>query len=1160
MISDNVLFILKFAHINIYMKKTASFIALYFLISFCNAQTISLENKKNNIVITENTYKELIINFDIYNLSFIKKKNQLENYSLLTIDDYAHSLSIGNPDLPVFRKIIELPINSNCTFEVKNAEIVEINLADFGIKNKIFPVQPPADKSKTQYDFIINNLTYQSDAWYSEQFASVNNQGIIRGTNISLLNIAPIQYNPVKNTLKIYKKFTLTIHLNNGDIPQTLELKKKDNSPLFSNTASYIFNNKASLYKDAIVKAPVKYVIVADPMFHDALQPFIEWKSLKGFNVIEAYTDNPLVGNTTTSIKTYLQNLYNNGSAEDPSPSYILLVGDVELVPAFSGTAGTHITDLYYAEYTGDIYPEIYYGRFSAHNVDELSPQISKTIEYEKYLMPDPSFLGKVVMIAGVDGSYAQIHGNGQINYGIENYFNPTNNLYSYTFNYPGSADSAQQIIQKVSNGVGYANYTAHGSSNGWADPSFSVSDVAGLQNNHKYPLMVGNCCVTNKFDEPECFGEALLRANGKGAIGYIGASNNSYWDEDYYWGTGFRSIVEHPIYGTSSSGAYDLTFHNHGEPYSNWYITQGQMLRAGNLAVTQSGSSIDYYWEIYHLMGDPSLMVYFGVPAPLNVSYAPFIPLGSPSFTVTTEPYAYVAISQNGILLCADFANDLGEAVLQSQAFTTPGLADIIVTAQNRQPYFGNVSIQVPNGPYVLLKSKYINDASGNNNSLPDFGETIFLHTTLKNYGINDTAITAIIRTNDPYITLLDTTHAFGNILQNDTILINNSFSFTIANNIPDQHRINFLLLINDNNNNTWTSSFSFVVNAPYFTVQNIIIDDAAGNNNGRLDPNETVNIIVNTANTGHTLATNTNANISSNNTNINISNSNFGFGNFSDNSLRQASFNTIIGNSLQNGSIVEFLYNVGSGAYTSQKTFRMMVGVVGEDWETGNMNHLSWLTSGDANWFVSNQEPYEGLYCLQSGIIGDNSFSELSLSVNTIIDDSISFYKMVSSEENYDFLKFSVDGNVYGEWSGVLDWSKSTFFIPKGFHLFKWSYIKDYSTSYELDLAKIDDIILPQAEPNISINENNPDKIIVNAYPNPFNNKLNIDITSKNNENINLTLFNTIGEVIFRKAILQNNHQIITINTENYPSGVYFCKIEGKNTNFVKKVVLSK
>ena len=64
-------------------------------------------------------------------------------------------------------------------------------------------------------------------------------------------------------------------------------------------------------------------------------------------------------------------------------------------------------------------------------------------------------------------------------------------------------------------------------------------------------------------------------------------------------------------------------------------------MIHSGNLAVTQAGGSEQYYWEIYHLMGDPSLMPYLGVPTTLNVSYLNVMPIGTSTFTVTTEEHA---------------------------------------------------------------------------------------------------------------------------------------------------------------------------------------------------------------------------------------------------------------------------------------------------------------------------------------------------------------------------------------------------------------------------------------------------------------------------------------------------------------------------------------
>ena len=125
---------------------------------------------------------------------------------------------------------------------------------------------------------------------------------------------------------------------------------------------------------------PVTYIIVSDPMFETALQPFIQWKTKKGFNVVEAYTNDPAVGTTTTSIKSYLQDFYNNPPPGYNPQSFVLFVGDVAQIPTYSGTAGWHVSDLYYCEYTGDLYPECYYGRFSAKNLTELQPKLIKPL------------------------------------------------------------------------------------------------------------------------------------------------------------------------------------------------------------------------------------------------------------------------------------------------------------------------------------------------------------------------------------------------------------------------------------------------------------------------------------------------------------------------------------------------------------------------------------------------------------------------------------------------------------------------------------------------------------------------------------------------------------------------------------------------------------
>ena len=141
-------------------------------------------------------------------------------------------------------------------------------------------------------------------------------------------------------------------------------------------------------------------------------------------------------------------------------------------------------------------------------------------------------------MIAGVDAGMAPTYGNGQINYGTDYYFNEDHGIFSHTYLYPASdsPSAAASIIQDYNDGVGFANYTAHCSSAGWADPSFTTSDVPGLTNEHEYNLMIGNCCTSTAFDA-ESFGDAVLRAENSGAVGYIGGTNSTYWNEDYWWG-----------------------------------------------------------------------------------------------------------------------------------------------------------------------------------------------------------------------------------------------------------------------------------------------------------------------------------------------------------------------------------------------------------------------------------------------------------------------------------------------------------------------------------------------------------------------------------------------------------------------------------------------
>jgi hypothetical protein len=132
-------------------------------------------------------------------------------------------------------------------------------------------------------------------------------------------------------------------------------------------------------------------------------------------------------------------------------------------------------------------------------------------------------------------------------------------------------------------------------------------------------------------------------------------------------------------------------------------------------------------------------------------------------------------------------------------------------------------------------------------------------------------------------------------------------------------------------------------------------------------------------------------------------------------------------------------------------------------EGFESGDFSHWTWFRRGNANWLVTNVNPGGGDYSAQSGSIGDNQSSTLSVT-HTTGAGTISFKRRVSSEDDFDFLRFYIDGGAaVGSWSGDQNWARSSYPVTAGTHTFTWTYSKDGSVSSGLDAAWIDDITFP-------------------------------------------------------------------------------------------------
>ena len=284
--------------------------------------------------------------------------------------------------------------------------------------------------------------------------------------------------------------------------------------------------------------------------------------------------------------------------------------------------------------------------------------------------------------------------------------------------------------------------------------------------------------------------------------------------------GVGSGSISANPNYNSTGEGAYDGMFHENNE--NNWAIVNSAIIMLGNLAVTEAGGGqIQYYWEIYHLMGDPSLSTYIGVPEENNVNFDPFLPIGSEAIEIQANPYSYVGLTQNEELISSGIVDESGYVVLVFDPMNDPTTLDITITAQNTEPFFGQIIVSSPDGAFVTVNDVYIDTG---HDDLISIGESVYLNIVLENVGTinsNEINITLSEISNSPYINIADDYYLIDSINAGENINI--ELNFIINDDSPYGH--SFVLNLNINSDeNTYNSELAL-------NVENLIESFESGN-----------------------------------------------------------------------------------------------------------------------------------------------------------------------------------------------------------------------------------------------------------------------------------------------------------------------------------------
>lgn len=1014
------------------------------------------------------------------------------NHSLANIFD-GMSLDNGTPGQPALPTLSRLIILPRGTHLVLNPLTHEESILDSAVPegHPLKPTAGPWIKDSLQPILHQDAKTYATDAYYRcGEPLEVEHLGTMGGSELYRITVRPVAYNPVRRSLKVSTLLNATLE-----------------------------KSGSSLLTPADSTLPERMLVVSRPQFRDGLQPFLEWKRQEGYDVEEIYADT----NQRTTVKALIENHWED--ADGRWPRYLLLVGDVSQIQSYIGIThpqelNNHATDLYYAEHTGDYLPDALVGRWPVNDTAQLRAVVEKTLRYEQCRMMDTLQLRRAILVAGKENSNpAPTTTNGQVNYIKGRLGTELPSLDTLCYYNPDSEGQRSEILGDIASGAAFLNYTAHCTTGGWSKPSVGFASIDTLGCSQPM-LYVNNCCLSNAFDGT-CFGEQLLRKTQGGAIGVIGATNSTLWNEDYYWAVGPKYPFSlNPAYDSLHPGAFDLFIGGSA-------ATQGALLVAGNLSVTAFGSPYDkFYWETYCLLGDPSLKPYMGTPRQISLSGPDTVAVGTTSIRVSgTEGAVVSAVQGNQLLGTVMLDNHRStELRFRQPADTLP----IILTATMAQaiPAIDTINTAMPQGHAV----------------------------TFRNVTVTDTTVDVVL------VNLCDDTlyDVATHLLCDDTTLALfdalPQFADTLLPRAEQAIHIGFSVW-------KWEQRWSGILYA-YSTTNPV--DCEPLHLHGRLDgvpPSLSIAVLDADSSESPYIGPNTDyllrSVVEGLCDSLDITLTAFPTGTTLI-AHYSSPFDTFVTPDTISHLHVEAI--VTRGNYSRSYDFWLTAGSRTDSFEEG-LSSYPWDTTSMRPWRIDSTVTHTGAYSLRSAPIGGRQTSDLGLDLTLNASDSIAFWARTSSEQNYDKLTFYIDGVKQLDLSGNTGWRRCSYSIGAGSHRLLWRYAKDDSDNSGSDCAWIDDVELPAAlwsEPygwfgsieTVSIHNSATANGSLKVHPTPTR-----DIVWITSETVaDATLLDILGRHLASFSLTAGQPHALDMG--NLAAGIYIVKTgNGATTKIIKR-----
>ncbi len=1023
--------------------------ALFIVIS-----SVYSQNEKIRVTTVTASEKEIVVRADFPDFEISSVEVNGETMQKLFMPDACPLLNAGEPELLQKSVSLIVPEHSRPVVEVMSSEyeiMPDVNLVPS--KGKLYRNVDPSDIPYKK------GAVYQKDCFLYGDSVEVQKPYVLRDYSGVSVRLFPFAYNPLRRQLKVCKSITLKVTYNSKNhikpvpvVPAVFDAVYKEH-----------FLNYETVSAGSMTESG-EILVVSPAEFLAALQPYVQWKTRCGYKVTAVSLET--AGNTANAVKAYISNYYNRHR-----PAFLLLVGDDSKFPVL--TVGGNTSDNCYGELAGDdVYPDVIVGKISAVTADQVRTQVERFVDYER----NPSDTAHFPVFCGIASS----EGPGDNNeYDYDHIRNIGNVLsaYTYTSGYElfdgshGGMDAAgdpapAHVTTALNGGVGIVNYCGHGVYTGWSTTGFSSAHVRQLDNAGKLPFIISVACQNGDYVGRTCFAEEWLRAerNGSpvGAVGALMSTINQPWISPMY---AQDRMMQHL---TGTNGSF-----------------QSETL--GGIIFNGIADMLDHYndYEVsrtWVLFGDPTLRVRTSAPQTLDVTHASQISAGlsSVDFTSLAEG-ARVSVVKGDELVATGVVRG-GNVTLDISAFPVDiDTLDVVAVASGYLPYEGTISRTSVQGPYIFCSS-----LEPDSSRMAVYGTRVTLKAAFRNIGNNGaTRIQTRLRTEDPYLTVVDSSLTLLRLDSGSTSERHAAYTISVASNAPAAHEAK-LTVRTAFEGTVVERTFTITLHAPALTVESCTFNDAASDNpNGRFDFGETGQLQLSLVNQGNYEAPAGNLRINSMDGKILLTEQDFLVATIGVGEKSVVEVTATASPEVTSPTYARLKAVYTAGSITSEKVFSVRVGALVENWESGDFSAFAWNTSGSKAWTVTDRNVYEGSYAVRSAAIGNNATSNLSITVSTNVPDTLSFYYWVSSEEDYDFLIFKVDGEEKGKWSGNTGWQRFACVLPAGQHLIKWTYEKDAYYSEGSDMAMLDMIEFPLPDAATGIPENSAGTLYLSPNP---------------------------------------------------------------------------